>query len=468
MSNAKNAVLMAAALCLLVGFIVYTHYENSENNRITSTDNSYDNENVTETANTEADLEIYNENSLISIENGIPELTCSSIRFSNSSVIFANSSGSYTLINSNHQTISSTTVQDDEGNSIILSCQKGDISFFKGPDKIESFYYGGHLIEYTNNVLYYDKSRVVYEDTAFSSYKLSDDFILKCVSKNKFKITDKKGSEVKNVTLTDDAGDSITFEPQKTGIEAVNSENYLEPAVRINGDLIVISDENVVINGVTMVPPKYNDIHTVTQKTTTAATTTETKPVTTTEPKQTTTEAVTTTVPETQKQTQTQTQTSQQTTQTTTTQTKQTEKKESNPALSAETIEMLGYVNEIRQQYGLNKLVGNSILESAAQTRAEELTRSYDHKRPDGKGFETVLDEKNLTWWHSAENIANGTNTMSTVKEAFEAWINSSGHRANILSPKMKYMAVAKKTIEKDGNTITYWEQIFFNDEYIP
>ena len=90
------------------------------------------------------------------------------------------------------------------------------------------------------------------------------------------------------------------------------------------------------------------------------------------------------------------------------------------------------------------------------------------HTRPDGKSFDTVLDEKNLTWWHSAENIANGTNTMTTVKEAFEAWINSSGHRANILSPKMKYMAVAKKTIEKDGNTITYWEQIFFNDEYTP
>ena len=449
MSNAKNVVLMAAALCLTVGFIAYTHLESTDENL--SANNPAESESITEVAN--------NDQSIISVENGIPEMSCSSIRLSDGSLIFANSKGSYTLINSEHQTISSSKVQDDDGNTITISCQKGDICFFNGSDKIELFSYGGHTVELKNGILYYDKSKVIYEDTAFSLYKLSDDCTLKCIEKNKFKLTDKRGSEIKSLTLIDDNGNSITFYTKEKGIEVVNSEDYLESTIRINGSLIIISDENVIVNGVTMVPPGYNDIHTVTQKsTTTSKIEAETKPVVTTVPKETTTVS----------QTQTSSQTTQVTTKQTTTQKKQQEIPQDNQNISEETKEMLNYVNEFREQYGLSKLTGSSVLESAAQLRVEELAKSYDHTRPDGKSFDTVLDEKNLTWWHSAENIANGTNTMTTVKEAFEAWINSSGHRANILSPKMKYMAVAKKTIEKDGNTITYWEQIFFNDEYMP
>lgn len=134
---------------------------------------------------------------------------------------------------------------------------------------------------------------------------------------------------------------------------------------------------------------------------------------------------------------------------------------------------MLGYVNEVRSQYGLSELYGLEALDSVAQTRANELVTSYGHTRPDGSGFDTAIDDAGLEWWSNAENIAYGVNsegyyTMSTVREAFDAWINSTGHRENILNPKLKYMAVATSRAETENGYEIYWEQIFFNDEYVP
>jgi uncharacterized protein YkwD len=129
---------------------------------------------------------------------------------------------------------------------------------------------------------------------------------------------------------------------------------------------------------------------------------------------------------------------------------------------------MLGYVNEVRAQYGLDPVYGLETLDSVANVRVKELLTSYSHTRPDGSSYDTALDEAGLEWWHCAENIASGVPGMTTVKEAFDAWMNSEGHRANILNPKMKYMAIGKTTIQVDGLTKTFWEQIFFNDEYVP
>ena len=56
-----------------------------------------------------------------------------------------------------------------------------------------------------------------------------------------------------------------------------------------------------------------------------------------------------------------------------------------------------------------------------------------------------------------------GMNSMSTVKEAFDAWMNSPPHRENILNPDVRYMACAKATKSENGE-YTYWEQLFYSD----
>lgn len=136
----------------------------------------------------------------------------------------------------------------------------------------------------------------------------------------------------------------------------------------------------------------------------------------------------------------------------------------SNRNLSAETSEMLGYVNEVRKQYGLRELEGLELLDSAADVRANELLENYSHDRPDGNSYITAIEEIDLPEWRAAaENIAYGMNSMITVKEAFDAWMDSPPHRENILNPDVRYMACAKAT-KSDNGEYTYWEQLFYSD----
>lgn len=136
----------------------------------------------------------------------------------------------------------------------------------------------------------------------------------------------------------------------------------------------------------------------------------------------------------------------------------------SNRNLSAETSEMLGYVNEVRKQYGLRELEGLELLDSAADVRANELLENYSHDRPDGNSYITAIEETDLPEWRAAaENIAYGMNSMTTVKEAFDAWMNSPPHRENILNPDVRYMVCAKST-KSDNGEYTYWEQLFYSD----
>ena len=107
---------------------------------------------------------------------------------------------------------------------------------------------------------------------------------------------------------------------------------------------------------------------------------------------------------------------------------------------------MLGYVNEVRKQYGLRELEGLELLDSAADVRANELLENYSHDRPDGNSYITAIEETDLPEWRAAaENIAYGMNSMTTVKEAFDAWMDSPQHRDNILNPDVRYMRKSYK-----------------------
>ena len=103
----------------------------------------------------------------------------------------------------------------------------------------------------------------------------------------------------------------------------------------------------------------------------------------------------------------------------------------------------------------------DSTATSIAQKRATELNTSYSHTRPDGSSFMDMFNSMGVYYGAFGENIAYGMNTMSTVEEAFEAWMNSSGHRANILSEDFTSVGVGMYSVEKNGNQYYYWCQIF-------
>lgn len=114
-------------------------------------------------------------------------------------------------------------------------------------------------------------------------------------------------------------------------------------------------------------------------------------------------------------------------------------------------------VNAERAKNGLSALTYDSTLQSAAQVRAEEIVSSFSHTRPDGTYYSSVLKEFGVSYRRSGENIAWG---QKTPEEVVTAWMNSSGHRANILNANYNKIGVGCN-ISASGTI--YWSQLFTN-----
>ncbi|WP_124101229.1 CAP domain-containing protein [Ruminococcus sp. Marseille-P6503] len=119
---------------------------------------------------------------------------------------------------------------------------------------------------------------------------------------------------------------------------------------------------------------------------------------------------------------------------------------------SAEVNEVLKLVNVERNKAGLKSLTLDAELCRAAQVRAKEINTHFSHTRPDGTSCFTVLDEFNISWSAVGENIAKGHMSPS---EVVNAWMNSEGHRKNILSS-----GFGKLGVGYDSSTKA-WVQLF-------
>lgn len=92
-------------------------------------------------------------------------------------------------------------------------------------------------------------------------------------------------------------------------------------------------------------------------------------------------------------------------------------------------------VNVERKKAGLGSVAMDASLTEAAMQRATEISLNFDHTRPDGSSFRTVSSK---AW---GENIAVNGN-LSTAQTAMTQWMNSAGHKANILTSSWKSMGV--------------------------
>jgi uncharacterized protein YkwD len=114
-------------------------------------------------------------------------------------------------------------------------------------------------------------------------------------------------------------------------------------------------------------------------------------------------------------------------------------------------------VNEARAKEGLSPLTLNSKVQAAAQVRATECERLFSHTRPDGSSFATALKEQNVSYRRAGENIAWG---QRTPEQVVTGWMNSEGHRANIMNPNFTTIGVGYYQNAKGTN---YWCQLFTN-----
>jgi uncharacterized protein YkwD len=118
--------------------------------------------------------------------------------------------------------------------------------------------------------------------------------------------------------------------------------------------------------------------------------------------------------------------------------------------------EVIRLVNEEREKAGLKPLEAHEELAKAAQARAIEAAEKFSHTRPDGTKWSTVFAEYELKYKTAGENLAAGFKTASAM---VKAWMNSEGHRANILAADFTYIAIGYH-VREDGRI--YVAQLFY------
>lgn len=124
---------------------------------------------------------------------------------------------------------------------------------------------------------------------------------------------------------------------------------------------------------------------------------------------------------------------------------------------SKEQVEVLNLVNKERKANGLKPLTLNKELSNVANIKSRDMIEKgyFDHTSPTyGSPFD-MMKKFNISYNTAGENIAMGQKTPS---EVMNSWMNSSGHRANILNSTYTELGVG---IQKDSNGTIYWTQMF-------
>lgn len=124
---------------------------------------------------------------------------------------------------------------------------------------------------------------------------------------------------------------------------------------------------------------------------------------------------------------------------------------------SSEAQAVLELVNAERSKQGLKELTLSKELTSIANTKAEDMAENnyFSHTSPTyGSPFQ-MLQKFGVSYTAAGENIAAGQQTAEAV---MTDWMNSSGHRANILNKNYTQLGVG---YVEGGTYGTEWVQLF-------
>ncbi len=121
-------------------------------------------------------------------------------------------------------------------------------------------------------------------------------------------------------------------------------------------------------------------------------------------------------------------------------------------SVEAKEKEVLHLVNQQRKANGLKELTLSTKLISLAEMKSKDMADKnyFSHTSPTyGTPFE-MLQKYGVSYRSAGENIAKG---QATSEQVMQDWLNSSGHRANILSPRFTEIGI--------GYYDKHWVQLF-------
>ncbi|MFE9294523.1 CAP domain-containing protein [Streptomyces niveus] len=113
-------------------------------------------------------------------------------------------------------------------------------------------------------------------------------------------------------------------------------------------------------------------------------------------------------------------------------------------------------VNAERAKAGCGPVSANSQLQTAALRHSQDMAAKdyFDHNSPDGKDPGDRITAAGYRWTTYGENIARG---QQTAAEVMKGWMNSPGHRANILNCAFKEIGIGVH----DASGGPWWTQAF-------
>lgn len=121
--------------------------------------------------------------------------------------------------------------------------------------------------------------------------------------------------------------------------------------------------------------------------------------------------------------------------------------------------EQLRLTNAERTAAGLGALVCDEGLTLAARLHSQDMCDQmyFDHDSLDGRSFSDRINAQGVSWSRIGENIARG---QATPADVHDAWMNSSGHRANIMNGAFGRIGIGYVECAGRG---PYWTQDFAN-----
>ena len=127
------------------------------------------------------------------------------------------------------------------------------------------------------------------------------------------------------------------------------------------------------------------------------------------------------------------------------------------PTLSGYASEVFSLLNSERNSNGQTALKYSSAAAEIAQKKADDMAANkyFSHTSPTyGSAFD-MLKAAGVTYSSAGENIAKGQRSPAAV---MNSWMNSSGHRANILSSSYSSVGIG---CAADSSGTLYWVQVF-------
>ena len=130
--------------------------------------------------------------------------------------------------------------------------------------------------------------------------------------------------------------------------------------------------------------------------------------------------------------------------------------------------QVLQLLNRERSRQGLSALTANPLLQEAARNHSADMALQdfFSHTGADGSDFTDRIEDTGFSiTGMSGENIAAGYTTPEAV---VQGWMDSPGHRENILNPEFTQIGIGHYFLENDTGTQNwnhYWTNVFHDNQ---